>query len=61
MDDLIYGFEFATDLGESVARSLSVSQYSLVLLDLDTECVQCSFLSVGSSPDSSVSIDVVFL
>lgn len=62
MNDLMYSFEFATELWESVDRSLSVSQYSLVLLDLDTEHDQCSSLSVGCFPDSSTSVgDVVFL
>lgn len=58
----MYGFEFATELWESVGRSLSVSQYLLVLLDLDTEYDQCSSLSVGSFPDSSISVGgVVFV
>lgn len=61
MNDLMYSFEFATELWEDVGRSLCL-QYSLVLLHLGTEYDQCSSLSVGCFPDSRASVgDVVFL
>lgn len=58
----MYGSEFATELWESVGRSLQALSTHLCCLTLIQNYDQCSSLSVGSFPDSSISVgDVVFL